>query len=60
MSSILIEKALSVSLMAACDFNDIWLHDITAGRLPFTLALFATPNLLELSSGGISYSLSQK
>ena len=39
MSSILIEKALSVSLMAACDFNDIWLHGITAAISPFTLAL---------------------
>ncbi|MEH2203813.1 MAG: hypothetical protein V7K53_06970 [Nostoc sp.] len=58
MSSILIEKALSVSLMAACKFNDILLHGITAA-IAIYFGFIATSNLLELSSGE-SYSLSQK
>ncbi|MDZ8065858.1 MAG: hypothetical protein RMY64_09480 [Nostoc sp. DedQUE08] len=50
MLSILIEKALSVSLMAACEFNEIWLHGITAA-IAIYFGFIATPNLLELSSG---------
>ncbi|MDZ8136025.1 MAG: hypothetical protein RM049_12090 [Nostoc sp. DedQUE04] len=49
MLSILIEKALSVSLMAA-EFNEIWLHGITAA-IAIYFGFIATPNLLELSSG---------
>ncbi|MFN6466346.1 MAG: hypothetical protein RMZ41_031645 [Nostoc sp. DedVER02] len=50
MSSILIEKALSVSLMAACELNNIWLHGITAA-IAIYFGFIATPDLLELSSG---------
>ncbi|MDZ8034650.1 hypothetical protein [Nostoc sp. DedSLP04] len=58
MLSILIEKALSVYLMAACEFNEIWLHGITAA-IAIYFGFIATPNLLELSSDE-SHSLSQK
>ncbi|MDZ8093417.1 MAG: hypothetical protein RMZ42_15995 [Nostoc sp. DedQUE05] len=58
MLSTLIEKALSVYLMAACEFNEIWLHGITAA-IAIYFGFIATQNLLELSSDE-SHSLSQK